>query len=712
MQTDPLGNFRQLFEASPDQYLVLSPDLHIVAATDAYLKATLVQRENVIGRPLFEIFPDNPNDPTADGTRNLRLSLEHVLRERTANTMAVQKYDVRNAEGVFEERFWSCVNTPLLDANGEVCLIIHRAEDVTEYVHLKRDQQALQSRATHMEDEIYLRAQQVQKANQGLAELAEQLRAGKAEIERKNEELVLASKAKSDFLANMSHELRTPLNSIIGFSDVLKAGIGGPLSQRQQDCLGHISQSGQHLLALINDILDLSKVEAGRMELELSAVDLPLVLASSLSILKDKASQRGIRLELDIAPGLEHVRLDERRFKQILYNLLSNAIKFSAKGTRVLITIRSVPREEVGQLDTGRSHRMLPGAPEDFDSFLALSVDDQGIGISQAGLDRLFEPFTQIDSGLSRRFDGTGLGLVMVTRLAELHGGSVGVSSREGEGTCFTVWLPLQPASPARTEPRPVAAPPQEKRAVSGKVLVIEDDEKAVELITLQLRTEGLEAECVATAEAALERLQKNRYALIALDILLPGMDGWSFLARLRDVPAARGIPVVIVSVVADRNRGLSLGAAAVLQKPVTQQMMHEALASLDLRPPGKGKLSVLVVDDDPRSVDIVSEFLRKADCNPICAYDGRAGVASALEAQPDLIVLDLMMPGMSGFEVVEILKGDSRTAVIPVLILTAKQILPEERELLNGHVLKIVEKSDFNHGRFISEVRRALGAH
>ena len=706
-------DYQRLFNSSPDQYLVLTPALDIVAASDAYLQATLVQRAKVIGQPLFEVFPDNPDDPAADGVRNLRLSLQSVLRHRVANTMAVQKYDVRNADGVFEERFWSCVNTPILDDTGEVYLIIHRAEDVTEYVRLKRDQQALQSHATHMEDEIYLRAQQVQRANQQLAEVAEQLRSSNAEIVRKNSELEQASKTKSQFLANMSHELRTPLNSIIGFSDVLKAGIGGSLTDKQLECLGHISQSGQHLLAVINDILDLSKVEAGKMEIDLSNMDLAVVLGSSLAILKEKAAQRQIRFMLELDPELDLIQVDERKFKQILYNLISNAIKFSAENTTITVSAQLVPRAQVGRLDATRPQRILPGVAADFDSFLELSISDQGIGISQEGLDRLFEPFTQIDSGLARKFEGTGLGLVMVTRLAQLHGGLLGVSSKEGEGTCFTIWLPLRTdAIPAATPFNLQQAPTANRQAKPGpgRVLVIEDDDKAAELITLQLEAEGLQVERVATAEDGLARAKLGMFSLIALDILLPGIDGWEFLARIKDIPEAANIPVVIVSVVADRNLGVSLGASAILQKPITQEMLREVLSGLELKPAQGKQLNVLVVDDDSRSVDILSEFLQKAECNPICAYGGKEGVAAAVREKPDLIVLDLMMPDMSGFEVVEVLKGDSRTARIPILILTAKQVEQVDRDLLCGRVLKIIEKSEFNHGRFISEVRRVMG--
>ncbi|HTH95349.1 MAG TPA: response regulator [Rhodocyclaceae bacterium] len=547
--------------------------------------------------------------------------------------------------------------------------------------------------------------------------LAEQLRVGSEEIAHKNAELEQASQTKSEFLANMSHELRTPLNSIIGFSDVLKAGIGGELNDKQLDYIGRINQSGQHLLALINDILDLSKVEAGKMELALSTVNIQNAINASLAIVREIAVQRRIQLSVEVEQDLSGILADERKFKQILYNLLSNAIKFSREDTQVRIFARRVPRSEVGMLDTGRPHRALPMRPGDFDDFLEITVADQGIGISQEGLDRLFQPFTQVDSSLSRKFEGTGLGLVMIMRLAELHGGSAGVSSQEGEGSSFTVWLPLREGitisivKSAENTAAPLASKVTKTRQATGRVLVVEDDDKAAELIRLQLEAEGLQIERASTAEEALALAKKEKFSLVTLDILLPGMDGWEFLARIKESPETASLPVVIISVVADENRGLSLGASAILQKPITHQMLVEALDGLGLkRSPGE-KLNVLVVDDDPRSVEIIASYLNKADCTAIRTYGGRDGIVTATKLQPDLIVLDLMMPDMSGFEVVEALKSDKRTARIPILVVTAKQIVQADRDILNGNVMQIIEKSEFNHGRFISEVRRVLGS-
>jgi signal transduction histidine kinase len=260
---------------------------------------------------------------------------------------------------------------------------------------------------------------------------------------------------KSEFLANMSHELRTPLNAIIGFSEVLRDGLIGELTDQQRGFIGDIFNSGKHLLSLINDTLDLSKVEAGKMTLELEPVQVSLLFANSLSIVREKAATRRIQLEKEAAADLGSLHADARKVKQIVYNLLSNAVKFSKEGGHVMLGADRVPRAEVGQLSGPWSGRSFPLTGNDFEEFLKITVTDNGIGISPEGLQRLFTPFSQIDSGLARRFEGTGLGLAMVKLLAELHGGAVAVESAVGEGSRFTVWLPVwaQAEGPPRTSP-------------------------------------------------------------------------------------------------------------------------------------------------------------------------------------------------------------------------------------------------------------------
>jgi signal transduction histidine kinase len=274
-------------------------------------------------------------------------------------------------------------------------------------------------------------------------------------LQQKNVELEHASKMKSEFLATMSHELRTPLNSVIGFSEALKDGLLGDLTDSQQEYIGDIFTSGQHLLSLINDILDLSKVEAGMMNLEMEPVDARRLLSNALSIVREKALARRISLDLELDEQVGVTQLDVRKTKQIVYNLLSNAVKFSNQEGRVSLRARQVPRSAVGTLDGTWPVRTFELAENEFTGFLEICVTDAGIGISQENMAKLFQSFTQIDSSLARKFEGTGLGLAMVKQMTELLGGTVAVASREGEGACFAAWIPLQMSSqPASAEVR------------------------------------------------------------------------------------------------------------------------------------------------------------------------------------------------------------------------------------------------------------------
>ena len=284
-------------------------------------------------------------------------------------------------------------------------------------------------------------------------------------LQQKNDELEEASRMKSEFLANMSHELRTPLNAIMGFSEVLRDGIMGEMTDQQRVLAVKIFSSGQHLLALINDILDLSKVEAGKMSLELEPVQVSSLLVNSLSIIREKAASRRIRLGMERTEELGLMQLDGRKVKQIVYNLLSNAVKFTLDGGQVTLRASRVPRADAGQVSGSRTSRTFALADNEFAEFLKISVTDSGIGISPEGLARLFTPFSQIDSGLARKFEGTGLGLAMVKLLAELHGGAVAVESAVGEGSCFTVWLPLRTADERVAGAGHMCPPPPSRRA-------------------------------------------------------------------------------------------------------------------------------------------------------------------------------------------------------------------------------------------------------
>ena len=536
-------------------------------------------------------------------------------------------------------------------------------------------------------------------------------------LEEKNVELEHASRMKSEFLATMSHELRTPLNAIIGFSEALKDGLMGPMSDTQNSYIGDIFTSGLHLLSLINDILDLTKVEAGMMTLELEPVDLCRLFKDSLSIVKDKAAAQHIRLELNTSEDLGSAQLDMRKTKHIVYNLLSNAVKFTADGGHVALQARRVSRALVGTLPGDWPTHGFVLAPSEHDEFLEIRVTDSGIGISPLNMARLFQAFSQIDSSLARRYAGTGLGLAMVKQLAELQGGTVAVTSVEGKGACFAVWLPLFSAAP-------VALGMQGTQVVHGGIglpaavaadrlaLVVEDDDKAADLVRLLLEAEGFTVLRAASGEAAMLMAPRHALSLVTLDLELPGMHGWEFLQRLREHSSLANVPVVIIAGLADTNDALNHGASAGLQKPLTRAQFKSTLRNLGLDAEAKRVHTVLVVDDDKNAVEMIARVLPAPEYHVVRAYSGAEALALVRQVDPDLILLDLSMPVMDGFEVVAALHRDPETAHIPIVVVTARQVTASDRAALQripGQTVDIVEKSGFDRVGFVEQVRRAL---
>jgi CheY-like chemotaxis protein len=345
----------------------------------------------------------------------------------------------------------------------------------------------------------------------------------------------------------------------------------------------------------------------------------------------------------------------------------------------------------------------MPLPPSEHERFVQISVSDTGIGISAKDLSQLFAPFMQVPNALTRNVEGTGLGLVMVHRLAEVHGGTVAVTSEPGVGSCFTVWLPWrEDIKAAGDTSRPVAP----KRPTA---LVVEDNDAAAALMQAQLEENGFVVRRAASAEAALALVSQYTPDLITLDILLPDMDGWQFLARLKATPAWEAVPVVVVSIAADHGLGFSLGAAQVLQKPIGLDALSKVLQRLGLANTSASDVTVLVIDDDAGAVELLATQLKQRDYTVLRALGGREGIELAQRYKPDLITLDLEMPEVNGFDVVEALKGSAATAQIPIVVVTAKDLAPGDREHLNGHIHEIVGKAEFDHGRFIGEVQRAL---
>jgi signal transduction histidine kinase/CheY-like chemotaxis protein len=498
------------------------------------------------------------------------------------------------------------------------------------------------------------------------------------ELERKGTELEVASRHKSEFLASMSHELRTPLNAVIGFSEVLLERMFGDLNPRQEDYLRDIWESGKHLLALLNDILDLSKVEAGRMELDRSTFSVRDALETGLCLVRERAVEHGIVLDLQIGTEVSVVEADELRLKQVLLNLLSNAVKFTGDGGRV---------EVRAAVDGGT---------------LTITVTDNGLGVGPEDRERIFEAFQQGTRGTPKT-EGTGLGLTLSKRILELHGGRIWLDSDVGVGSTFGFTIPLR--ADVAVDDRSAAA--REPTAPSSPtVVIVEDDRRSLELLELYLEGTGVEVVTARDGQEGLDVVRQLHPAAVVLDLYLPKLDGWDVLALLKADPSTSAIPVIIVSMLDERGKGFALGAADYLVKPVGREevltALNRAVALPELQP------SVVAIDDDPKALKLVSAALAPEGWTVLPAASGEDGVALTRSRHPSVVLLDLLMPGMDGFDVVAQLRRDPETASIPIVILTAKTMTREDKERLRGQISYVANKGEFDSGHLADLVRRA----
>jgi signal transduction histidine kinase/CheY-like chemotaxis protein len=497
------------------------------------------------------------------------------------------------------------------------------------------------------------------------------------ELDEKNKALQIASQHKSEFLAHMSHELRTPLNAVIGFSQVLLERMFGDINQRQEEYLHDILSSGRHLLELINDVLDVSKVEAGSMKLERSLMSVRPLLEDALTLVREQAAHRGVRLGLDVDADIPAVPGDERRIKQVVANLVTNAVKFTPEGGRIDVAARVVD---------GEAH---------------ISVADTGIGIATTDHEAIFEAFRQIPSGPEPTPEGTGLGLTLSRQIVDLHDGRIWVESEVGRGSTFTFALPLgSPASGRAHLPADVPVPGDDRGNI---VLLVEDDEHSIDLLSLYLRDAGLDVVVARDGEAGLELARTRRPAGIVLDIFLPRLDGWEFLARAKADPGLADLPIIIVSMVDERGKGLALGAADYLVKPVGREDLLNALAHVSALPP---QAKVLAIDDDPMAIELIEAVLEPAGYVVIAARRGDEGIALARAERPDLLLLDLVMPEIDGFTVVDELRSDPATAEIPIIVLTSKTLTAGDKDRLKGRIAHVAQKAEFSREALLALVR------
>ena len=537
MHGSPAPDFRTLFEAVPGLYLVLTPDFTIAGVSNAYLEATKTERGAIVGRGLFEIFPDNPDDPTADGARNLRESLERVIRTRAGDTMAVQKYDIRLPDsegGGFAARYWSPYNSPVFDAAGRLAWIIHRVEDVTEFVTLKQQDSAareanalLQQRTAHMEAEIYRRAQEVSEANRKLREL-DQMRTA--------------------FFANVSHELRTPLTLILGpVTEMLAAG---GLPETQARSLEVVARNARMLLKQVNDLLDIAKLEAGKLDLDYAATDLAGLTRRLAAGFESLAHSRHVDFHVDV-PAVLPAEVDAAKLERVLLNLLSNAFKFTPRGGRVALNLDS----EAGAV--------------------RFRVTDTGPGIPADQREAVFERFRQLDAD-RHKAGGTGLGLSIVREFVTLHGGSVVIDDNGSGGARFTVTLPasapegvpvssgdattdraLSAAVVAELDASNPAPAPVAAARTGPMVLIVDDNRDMRDYLGGLMR--GYQVETAVNGRDGLNKALELLPDLILSDVMMPEMTGDEMARALLNHPQTRDIPLIMLTAKMDDALRLEL---------------------------------------------------------------------------------------------------------------------------------------------------------
>jgi signal transduction histidine kinase/DNA-binding response OmpR family regulator/putative methionine-R-sulfoxide reductase with GAF domain len=506
------------------------------------------------------------------------------------------------------------------------------------------------------------------------------------EIAEKGKQLEVASQLKSQFLANMSHELRTPLNAIIGVTEMLHEDAVDLKLDDQLEPLERVLRAAKHLLALINDILDLSKIEAGKMDIHIESFAIAPLINDVVQTISTMATKNGNQVVVDCAADLGTMRADQTRIRQALLNLASNANKFTEKGT---VTIGARRGTEAGR------------------EWVTMAVTDTGIGLTPEQMGKLFQDFVQADASTTRKYGGTGLGLAISRRFCQMMGGDITVTSEAGKGSTFTIRLPAEVGAvqPAAAVKDAVAARPGTAAAGAPTILVVDDDPTVREVIERHLTREGFAVVTASGGQEGLRLARELHPAAITLDVMMPDLDGWTVLAAIKGDPELADIPVILVSIVDEKTRGYALGATDYMVKPVDRAQLSGVLRNIC---GGVGR-RVLLVDDDDMTRRGMRLALEKDGWEVGEAENGRVALARLAEDCPDIIMLDLMMPEMDGFEFLVEMRARAEWRDIPVLVVTAKDLTAEERGRLNGDVARVLQKGSAELDEMLAEISRVL---
>jgi PAS domain S-box-containing protein len=639
--------FRELLEAAPDAIIEVDRQGRIVLMNAVAEKMFGYARNELLGQSMDLLVPDRFRATHSQHRQN------YLARPQVRPMGSGLELNAQRKDG---SRFPVEISlSPVQSEEGFRVTAIIR--DVTERKRAEEQIRAMNERFT--------------------AELT----ATNQQLEIRNREVERANRLKSEFLASMSHELRTPLHTIIGFSELLREEMEGSLNDKQKRFLGHIHQDALHLLELINDILDLSKIEAGRLELRHEEFDAAQALAEVLASIRPLAITKALTVEERVPEGIR-LHADRVRYKEVLYNLLSNAVKFTPNGGRIWVE---------GTIDGG---------------FARIAVNDTGIGLPVEEHETIFNKFYQAAATTKGVREGTGLGLAITKRLVEQHGGHIWIESEVGKGSCFTFTFPL--AGPPVVEAAPVrrpAAVPEGAQA-GPLVLIVEDEKTGQELLASYLEPHGYRIATASSSEEAVRKAVELRPDAITLDLIMPGETGWRTLQRLRTMAETAHIPVIVVSVLEEQKSAMTLGANEYLTKPLAKEPFLSALRKH--MPAGTTQGSrVLVVDDEHDSLQLMREVLESAGYAPVLATNGPQALEILGRDGIAAVVLDLVMPGMSGFDVIAELKANPAMRELPILVLTGKDLSAEDAAALRRATRAVFMKTRDWRNELVGTLRR-----